>query len=92
MRVLAGRLLSRVDEAHLPKLKSYRVFGRSSASPAFIGSPLLDTWLSLGKIASQVSSVVTLPVRELGWSRKYNFFFFFKFPALVYLGAYLGGS
>lgn len=66
MKDLAGRLPAREDEAHLPKLKSYRVFGRSSISPAFIGSPLLDTWLSLGKIASQVSSVVTQAGREPG--------------------------
>lgn len=66
MKDLAGGLPAGEDEAHLPKLKSYQGFGRSSTSPAFIGGPLLDTWLSLGKIASGVSSVVTLPGRESG--------------------------
>lgn len=70
MKDLTGILLSREDEAYLPKLRSHRASGKSSVSPAFIGSSLLETWLSLGKIASQVSSVVTLIVKELGWSRK----------------------
>lgn len=86
MKDLAARLLSGEDEVHLPKLKSYGVFGKSRASPAFIGSPLLDTWSSLGKVASQVSSVVTLPVRELGGAGNVHTtlfaFFFSKFPAL----------
>lgn len=88
MKDLAGRLPTREDEARLPKLKSYQVFGRSSTSPAFIGGPLLDTWLSLGKIASEVSSVVTLPGREPGGAGNGHttpfafFFFFVKFLAL----------
>lgn len=48
---------------------------------------MLDTWLSLGKIASEVSSVVTLPGREPGGAGNghttpFAFFFFVKFLAL----------
>lgn len=88
MKDLAGRLPTGEDEAHLPKLKSYQGFGRSSTSPAFIGGPLARHMVVPGKDCFRGEQCGN-PAREgAGWGRKWShnsfcfFFFFVKFLAL----------